>query len=232
MGGGHRRGMRDEIHDGLIESSAMRRRGSAFTLVELAMVLAVCALLVAGLAIRSAGDAGMQRRVACERVMRWVESARREAVVRRRPVLLGIRPLDGAGPGGPACKAAMFALDAWPPSVDRRVVGEGLSCWWMLDRGVIFDPGSDDGEVNPMCGDAIEVVDRSLDGRSVFVNAMVFDADGRLVHPEGTLSVTMRLVAARWDSTRGCWMPVDGSGDRQDCIRIGRHGGRAMVLQK
>lgn len=209
------------------------RAHPAFTLLELLVVIALLVLLAGVAQVSVSASPGDERRVACEQLIAMVERARAMAVVKRAPVVLGLDPPDGSGMRDGGGRMALFQLDAWPREQDEGVPAVMLTRWLAIGRGVVFHTGAVEGMGNPI-DEAPWRLELGLGGgECIGVNAMVFDASGRLVYPEGPLPAVLRLAEGRYVGGRALVMERGASGAvAEDWVRVGRHSGRPHWISR
>jgi len=205
----------------------------AFTLLELLVVIALLVLL-AGLAqVSMSASPGDDRRVACEQLIAMVERARATAVVRRSPVILGLDPPSGSGLRDRGGRVALFQVDSWPCERDAALPAVMLTRWHAIGRGVVFHAGAVEGMGNPIDEAPWRLDLGSGAGGGIGVNALVFDASGRLVYPEGVLPAVLRLAEVSCASGQAV-VAEKGVSDAvaEDWVRVGRHSGRPHWISR
>ena len=205
----------------------------AFTLLELLVVIALL-LLLAGLAqVSMSASPGDERRMACDQLIAMVERARTIAVVRRSPVVLGLDSPDGPGPRDAVGRVALFQINAWPCVRDEALPAVKLTRWMPMGRGVVFHAGAVEGMGNPIDAAAWRLEFGPGGGDFIQVKALVFDATGRLVYPEGLLPVVLRLAEARYVGGRTVvWEKGTSGVVAEDWVRVGRHSGRPHWISR
>jgi len=209
------------------------RAHPAFTLLELLVVIALLVLLLGLAQVSMSASPGDDRRVACEQLIAMVERARATAVVRRSPVILGLDPPDGTDLRDEGGRMALFQVDSWPCERDEVLPAVMLTRWQAIGRGVVFHAGAVESMSNPIDEAPWLLGLGPGAGESIGVNALVFDAGGRLVYPEGVLPAVLRLAEGRYVCGQ---VVVDEKGASnavaEDWVRVGRHSGRPHWISR
>jgi prepilin-type N-terminal cleavage/methylation domain-containing protein len=187
---------------------------AAFTLVEMAVVIAILLIVMtAGIGLRTRAPAAA-RRTAVDLVSAMADRARTMAIARRSPVVMALaHPSDlPAGEDG-RCRIGLFQVVSKDGSVAKTIHNvTGLGRWMPLDRGIAWKPGKLDGAVNPWDSPRLTL---RVDQEMIHPRGIVFDARGGISSPPGSASAVILIGESGGRAT-----------DAETQLRIGRVTGR------
>lgn len=195
----------------------------AFSLIEMALVIAVLlVLMVAGIRLLD-GHSAQSRRLATDLLEGMIDQARVTAMTSRSCVVLALlEPGDLAG-GDERCRLGLFKVDTLPDAATDRVSGVMLSRWRAMESGIALIGGDVDGVENPMDAPPLTISYGFPRPQSVKVHAIAFNVWGGLDYPAGSTPVAMRI--AEGACRNGTSYAVSrGKSDRvaESRIKIGR----------
>jgi type II secretory pathway pseudopilin PulG len=170
---------------------------AAFSLIEMAAVLAiVTTLMTAGVSLLN-GSATQARHTGTDRLTGLIEQARTSAITSRTNILLAVaEPWDLAGGGGRS-QLGLFRIDEeWPdaPAVSGSLECTLLSRWQPLPTGIVLLPGDVDGIPNPLNQPELLLAYGGTKNLTIKVHAIVFSSRGSLHYPPGSAPIVMRIT--------------------------------------
>jgi prepilin-type N-terminal cleavage/methylation domain-containing protein len=196
----------------------------AFSLIELAAVIAVIVvLLVAGVGLLG-GTGSQARRAGADLLTGMIEQARTAAITTRSYIVLAVAEPGDLPTGDERCRLGLFKVETWPENSSEPVSGVLMSRWRILENGVALIGGEADGLENPLDGEKLTIAyGTGSKIRTVNVHAIAFNSRGGLHHPAGSNPVAMRIAEGGY---RGGKATPNRRGDSQaiseNRLKIGR----------
>jgi hypothetical protein len=173
--------------------------GHAFSLVEMATVIAVMMiLLLAGVGLLG-GTGNQARRAGSDQLTGLIEQARTSAITTRSYVILAVAEPGDLPAGDSRCRLGLFKMPGWPDSQTSEISAILMSRWRTLENGVVLIGGAvgDGGGALPNPLDGPELTIRygaaGLE-RSIKVHAIAFNPRGGLHFPVGSHPVALRIA--------------------------------------
>lgn len=196
---------------------------SAFTLVEMVVVIAIIVILmVAGLQVF--GDSGgNSRKTATDAVTGLIEQARTTAITSRTTVVLAIAEPGDLPIKDGRCRIGLFRVPVWPAdatSVDAVLIRR----WQTLPAGVVLLGGEVDGVRNPL--DEPQITLRYGTGAKaleISVHSLAFGPRGGLHWPSGSDPMALRIAEGAYRNGKAS--PNFSGGNRTPAetrLKIGR----------
>lgn len=214
-------------HHLIVISAQQWRHGCgrrAFSLIELAAVIAVIVvLLVAGVGLLG-GTGSQARRAGADLLTGMIEQARTAAITTRSYIVLAVAEPGDLPTGDERCRLGLFKVETWPENSSEPVSGVLMSRWRILENGVALIGGEADGLENPLDGEKLTIAyGTGSKIRTVNVHAIAFNSRGGLHHPAGSNPVAMRIAEGGY---RGGKATPNRRGDSQaiseNRLKIGR----------
>ncbi len=179
-------------------SSASRfQEKSAFTLIELIVVIAVMSvLLVSGVSLLG-GTGPQSRRAAADLLSGLIEQGRTTAITSRSHVLLAIAEPGDLPAEDERFRAALFEVSEWPTGSGppARLDATLLNRWQTINSGVVLIGGTVDGVENPLDGSKIGIRYGAQNRETeIRVHAIAFTPRGGLKLPAGSQPVAFRVA--------------------------------------
>lgn len=196
----------------------------AFTLVELAVTIAVMSiLLLAGVGLLG-GSAAQARKSTTELLIGMIEQARTAAISTRSHVVLAVAEPGDLPNGEERCQIGLFKIAHWPESPAEPVSAELMKRWRLIDHGVVLTGGEVAGLENPMDHQKLRIQYTSGGKtQSIQARALAFNPRGGLHHPSGSSQMVMRVAEGRYRDGKAM---VTRRGDPQNIaenrLKIGR----------
>lgn len=202
---------------------------SAFSLIEMAAVLAILAILMtAGISLIG-GSGPRAREASVGKLAAMIERARTTAITRRCHVVLAIAA-PGDLPGtDECCRLGLFQVDAWPQSAADELRAKPMGRWQSLDSGAVLIGGEVDGLQNPLDAGRLDLTTGGV--QPLGVSALAFSPRGGLHHPPGSASVILRVAEGRYRDGQAIPRRREESGGFfESILKIGRVTARAHRL--
>lgn len=175
------------------------RAERAFTLVEIAVTIAVVAiLLLAGVGLLG-GNAAQARKASTELLIGMIEQARTAAISTRRHVVLAVAEPGDLPHGEDRCQIGLFQVERWPENSNEPVNAEWMKRWRSFENGVVLSGGEVAGLENPLDHQKLRIQYTSGgQTQTIQVRALAFNPHGGLHHPSGSSQVVMRIAEGRY----------------------------------
>lgn len=196
----------------------------AFTLVELAVTIAVMTiLLLAGVGLLG-GSAAQARKSTTELLIGMIEQARTAAISTRSHVVLAVAEPGDLPNNEERCQIGLFKVAHWPESPTEPVSAELMKRWRLIENGVVLTGGEVAGLQNPMDHQKLRIQYTSGGKtQSIQARALAFNPCGGLHHPSGSSQMVMRVAEGRYRDGKAM---VTRRGDSQSIaenrLKIGR----------
>lgn len=166
----------------------------AFSLTEMAAVMAILMILIAAGASLMAGTGSHSRRTGTDLLLGMLEQARTAAITSRSYVVLAVAEPGDLAAGDERCRLGLFKVEAWPDSAKDPVMGIPLCRWRPLETGISLIGGEIDGVENPMDARKLTIACNSPRPLTVQVHAIAFNPRGGLIYPAGSAPVVIRIA--------------------------------------
>ena len=201
--------------------SSVIRRAAAFSLVEMAAVIAILGILMTAGATLLGGSGAQARKAGTELLTGLIEQARTTAITSRSHVVLAVAEPGDLPEGDGRCRLGLFKIAEWPESRDSPPVLTGvlLKRWQALETGIVLTGGDVDGVTNPMDGEPVTIRSGRAGDSGVKVHIIAFNPRGGLHYPAGSAPVAMRVAEGRYHRGKAVSNPRGGSESR---LKIGR----------
>ncbi len=175
------------------------RAERAFTLVEIAVTIAVVAiLLLAGVGLLG-GNAAQARKSSTELLIGMIEQARTTAISTRSHVVLAMAEPGDLPHDEDRGQIGLFKVECWPENSNEPVNAEPMKRWRNLENGVVLSGGEVAGLENPMDHQKLRIqYTRGGQTQSIQVRALAFNPRGGLHHPSGSSQVVMRIAEGHY----------------------------------
>ncbi|MGL5019637.1 MAG: pilus assembly FimT family protein [Luteolibacter sp.] len=177
--------------------SSVACRTPAFSLVELAAVLAILGtLMTAGVSLLS-DTATQSRKAGTEMLTGLIEQARTTAITSRSHVVLAIAEPGDLAAGDERCRLGIFKIGGWPDSPSSPLVLTGvlLKRWQTLETGIVLASGGIDEVANPLDREQVTI---RHGGNGVTVHIIAFNPRGGLHYPTGSAPIVIRIAEGRY----------------------------------
>lgn len=213
--------------------STRQTKHQAFSLVELAVVMAILITLTAAGIHLFKNTATHARKCGTELLTSLVENARSSAMTSRRHVIIAIaEPGDLTSCDG-RCRIGLFKVDAWPEPFDGEVSdATQLGRWHPLERGLTAASGSLENLDNPL--DQSELIinyGNTTNPRSAKVHAVVINPHGSIKLPAGSNPLLMRIAEGAYRNGKAIQHQSANNGaTAENKIKIGRVVARAYRI--
>ena len=205
----------------------------AFTLMELVVVIAIMAVLMAAGGGLLRGTAGQSRKVATDLIASMIDQARTTAITSRKDIVLAIadptnfETSDGRG------KIGLFEVESWPdpnsgnPTLKARL----LKRWQSMDAGVVLIGGGLNGLENPLDQPQVTLKNSETKKQTFQVHFIGINSRGALVSPSGAAPMVLRIAEGRYQD--GDAVP-NRSGEQktitENRLKIGRISARTYPI--
>lgn len=172
---------------------------SAFSLVEMVLVIAILVILIAAGIKLTHGAASQARRTGTDQLAGMIEQARNSAITCRSHVVLAVAEPGDLPTGDERCRLGMFKVESWPEHAGDPIKDAVLLKRWLsLETGVALIGGKVDGIENPLDGKQVRISYGSPKATTVTVHAIAFNPRGGLCHPPGSTPIAMRLAEGNY----------------------------------
>jgi hypothetical protein len=195
----------------------------AFSLVEMAAVLAILALLMtAGVRLMS-GTGPRARAAAADQLEGMIEQARAAAIAGRCHVVLAVAEPGDLPGDDERCRLGLFKVEAWPDSTLEAFPGILMGRWRALEGGVVPLGGEVEGLDNPMDAGELAISRMGAGQGAVKVRAIAINPRGGLRYPPGSAPVVLRLAEGRYHGGDAVPNPHADTGViSENILKIGR----------
>ncbi|MCX6865982.1 MAG: prepilin-type N-terminal cleavage/methylation domain-containing protein [Verrucomicrobia bacterium] len=166
----------------------------AFSLIEMAAVMAVLVILTASGVRLLNGTSGQSRRAGADLLVGMIEQARAAAITSRSYVVLAVAEPADLPENDERCRLGLFRVETWPEHTCDPIMGVLMNRWRSLDSGVVLIAGAVDGVANPLDGDGLTLSHGTPRPLIVKVHAIAFNSRGALHYPLGSTPVVMRIA--------------------------------------
>ena len=209
----------------LTEKPTQKKLQSAFSLAELATVIAVLVILM-GSGAHLLGNTGSHaRKYGSDLLMNMIENARDTAIATRGNVILAIAEPGDLENTDERCRLGVFKVDTWPEPFNGKVIKAfQKGRWRTLEPGLTINGGNLDGLDNPL--DAPEITiqyGNASKPRSAKVHAIAFNSRGGIILPASANPVLMRISNGSYHNGKA--MPRQRGNNvaiTEDKIKVGR----------
>lgn len=214
------------MHPRFVMSLKIRHPGSAhsaFTLLEMVVVLTVVVILTATGVSLLHGTGTQSRQAGSDLLAGMIEQACATAVTSHSHVVLAVAEPGDLPGSDERCRLALFQVEAWPDSATDTVQGVQLGRWRPMETGIALIGGHLDGVVNPMDATQLTIAYGAATPRSVIVHAIAFNPCGALLYPPGSTPVAMRIAEGGYRGGLATPNRHGQSGSiRENRLKIGR----------
>jgi prepilin-type N-terminal cleavage/methylation domain-containing protein len=195
----------------------------AFSLIEMAAVLAISVILLVAGASLLTGSGRQSRKAGADLLAGMIEQARTAAITTRSHVVLAVaEPGDLADDDG-RCRLGLFRVETWPALPTDPVEAVLMGRWRTLETGVILIGGEVDGVANPLDNDELTISCGTARPLTVRAHAIGFNPRGGLHYPPGSGAVTLRLAEGNYREGKATAYQHGGSGViAENHLKIGR----------
>lgn len=199
------------------------RREPAFSLIEMAAVIALLVILMAAAASLVNGAGSRSRKAATDTLSGMIEQAHTAALSSRSNVVLAVAEPGDLPEGGERCRLGLFKVETWPDSLENPLSGALMGRWRTLESGVALIGGAVDDVPNPMDGPELTIAYGGGQPRTVKIHAIAFNSRGGLRYPSGSAPVAMRVAEGNYRGGKAT--PLQHGEDKtitENRLKIGR----------
>ena len=199
----------------LVMSARMRPPGRcnpAFSLLEMAVVMAVLMILTTVGICFLDGVGGRSRHTAADMLAAMVEQASTAAITSRSYVVLVVAEPVDLRSDEQRCRLGLFKVDSWPDSPATTINCVQLGRWRAMESGIALIGGQVDGVDNLMDGNKLTIAYGAAMPLIMEVHAIAFNPYGKLHHPAGSAPVALRIAKGSYRGGRAIPDKIGGSG--------------------
>lgn len=205
--------------------SEVPRGPAAFTLVEMAAVIAILGTLMTAGASLLGGTGAQSRKAGSDVLTGLIEQARTTAVTLRSHVVLAIAEPGDLPAGDERCRIGLFKVEEWPDPATPPLALKGvlMNRWQTLDTGIVLVGGEAGGVANPLDQPQVTIRYGGTGNLRVRVHAIAFHPRGGLDYPAGSSPVVIRLAEGAYRAGQASPNPRGGRKTiLENRLKIGR----------
>jgi hypothetical protein len=219
----------------LTKRPTQKKLQSAFSLAELATVIAVLVILM-GSGAHLLGNTGTHaRKCGTDMIVNMIGNARDTAIATRRNVVLAIAEPDDLENTDERCRLGIFKVDTWPEPFNGEIIkAVQKGRWHPLEPGLAIKGGNIDGLDNPL--DAPEITlqyGSESRPRSAKVHAITFNSRGKIILPASVNPVLMRIADGNYRNGKAMLRKQGEKGVvAENKIKVGRVSSRPYLINE
>lgn len=196
---------------------------TAFTLIEMVVVIAILVILTAAGVNLIAGSGTQSRKAGTDLLAGLIDQARTAAITSRSYVVLAIAEPGDLPTDDERCRMGLFRVENWPENPTDPVIGVPMNRWRTLNSGIALIGGQVDGVDNPLDVSELAISYGTTKPMKVIVHALAFNPRGGLHYPAGSSPIVMRLAEGNYRNGRAsAYKRGDAGSIAENRLKIGR----------